>query len=216
MSKIKPARRKRLAGPQRRAQIVEVAKRLFADEGFEGTTTRDIARSARISETMVFKHFPTKKRLYQAILDSVACGRKYSIEDELYYTDYDLEGVLRNLVILLLQDYERDPMILKLLLHSALESNGLAHEIFSEHRKRLIDYVAYEISERTKKGTFRKVNPELAAQAFMGMLTDYAISRTILRRQEYRNKPIKEVADTFVQMFFEGICKNGKPAMCRK
>jgi AcrR family transcriptional regulator len=207
--------RKRLTGEERKAQIVEVAKHLFAQQGFEGTSTRDIARAAGISETMIFKHFPSKKLLYQAILDSVACGRKYSIEDKLYYTDYKLKDVLRNLVIMMLEDYEKDPLILKLLLHSGLESNLLAHEIFSEHKKRLIDYVAYEISEATKKGLFRKVDPELAAQAFMGMLTDYALSRTILQRPEYRNKPIKQVADAFVQMFFEGICKDRNPEMCR-
>ncbi len=207
--------RKRLSGEQRRAQIVDVARRLFAEQGFKGTSTRHIARDARISETMIFKHFPTKKRLYQAILDSVACGRKYSIEERLYYTDYTLQDVLRKLVVMLLDEYEKDPVILKLLLHSGLESNQLADEIFSEHKKRLIDYVAYEIAERVKKGAFRKVDPELAAQAFMGMLMDYALSRTILQREEYRNRPTKEVADAFVQMFFEGICKDGKPAMCR-
>jgi len=41
---------------------------LFAKKGFNGTTTKEIAQAAGISEALVFKHFPTKRALYAAIL----------------------------------------------------------------------------------------------------------------------------------------------------
>src|SRR5438874_8500105 len=62
-----------MAGEQRRSQIVRVAMRLFSRRGFRGTTTKEIARAAGVSEAMVFRHFATKEALYGAILDDKGC-----------------------------------------------------------------------------------------------------------------------------------------------
>jgi len=58
----------RLDSEERRRGIVEAAMPLFARKGFGGTTTKEIAEAARISEALLFKHFPTKGALYQEIL----------------------------------------------------------------------------------------------------------------------------------------------------
>src|SRR5213080_2118089 len=62
-----------MAGDERRLQILKVAMRLFSQRGFRGTTTKEIAQAAGVSEAMVFRHFATKKELYSAILDHKAC-----------------------------------------------------------------------------------------------------------------------------------------------
>ena len=43
---------------------------LFAQKGFAGTTTKEIARAAGVSEALVFQHFPSKAALYHAIVNS--------------------------------------------------------------------------------------------------------------------------------------------------
>src|ERR1700745_472995 len=63
----------RMAGEERRLQILRVAMRLFSQRGFRGTTTKEIALAAGVSEAMVFRHFATKEELYSAILDHKAC-----------------------------------------------------------------------------------------------------------------------------------------------
>src|ERR1700681_2661655 len=63
----------RMAGDERRMQILGCAVRLFSQRGFRGTTTKEIAQAAGISEAMVFRHFATKEELYSAILDHKAC-----------------------------------------------------------------------------------------------------------------------------------------------
>src|SRR3989441_13254869 len=63
----------RMTGENRRLQILRVAMRLFSQRGFRGTTTKEIALAAGVSEAMVFRHFATKKELYSAILDHKAC-----------------------------------------------------------------------------------------------------------------------------------------------
>ena len=62
-----------MAGEERKLQILRVAVRLFSQRGFSGTTTREIAQAAGVSEAMVFRHFATKQELYAAILDHKAC-----------------------------------------------------------------------------------------------------------------------------------------------
>src|SRR6185369_16423171 len=63
----------RMSGDARREQIIQTAVELFSKNGFRGTTTKEIARAAGVSEAMVFKHFATKDELYGAILDNKAC-----------------------------------------------------------------------------------------------------------------------------------------------
>ncbi len=64
----------RMAGDERRLQILRVAVSLFAHEGFRGTTTKKIAQAAGVSEAMVFRHYANKEELYTAILDHKACS----------------------------------------------------------------------------------------------------------------------------------------------
>src|SRR5262249_57833071 len=58
----------RLDSEERRKAIVSAAVPLFARNGFSGTTTRELAEAAGISEALLFRHFPTKKALYREIL----------------------------------------------------------------------------------------------------------------------------------------------------
>jgi TetR/AcrR family transcriptional regulator, transcriptional repressor of aconitase len=66
---ISPAPRPRLDSEARRSRIVDAALPLFARKGFAGTTTKEIAEAAEVSEALLFKHFPTKAALYGAIQD---------------------------------------------------------------------------------------------------------------------------------------------------
>ena len=63
----------RMTGDKRREQILQTAVNLFSHRGFSGTTTKEIARAAGVSEAMVFRHFSTKGELYDAILGNKAC-----------------------------------------------------------------------------------------------------------------------------------------------
>src|ERR687883_1828091 len=64
----------RMAAEDRRPQIVDVAMRLFSERGFRGTTTKEIAQAAGVSEAIIFRHFATKDDLYAAIIDLKSCS----------------------------------------------------------------------------------------------------------------------------------------------
>jgi AcrR family transcriptional regulator len=60
----------KLAGAERRAAIIQAVRRVFAEKGFDGTTTRELADAAGVSEALLFRHFPNKEALFSAMLHS--------------------------------------------------------------------------------------------------------------------------------------------------
>jgi AcrR family transcriptional regulator len=59
---------RRMDAAERKQTIVEIAMPLFARKGFAGTTTKEIAEAAGVSEALLYRHFPTKAALYEEIL----------------------------------------------------------------------------------------------------------------------------------------------------
>lgn len=59
--------KKRMSGPSRKQAIVQVALPLFARQGFDATTTKQLAQAAGVSEALLYRHFPSKESLYAEI-----------------------------------------------------------------------------------------------------------------------------------------------------
>src|SRR5438034_8920577 len=110
----------RMAGGERRLQILRVAMRLFSERGFRGTKTKAIALAAGVSEAMVFRHFATKEELYSAILDQKACAGDER-DPQLLVADAlarkDDRAVFERLALDALEQNECDPQFQRLLLH---------------------------------------------------------------------------------------------------
>jgi AcrR family transcriptional regulator len=66
---VATAARSRMTGKQRREQLIEVGRKLFADKGFEGTTVEEIASKANVSKPVVYEHFGGKEGLYAVVVD---------------------------------------------------------------------------------------------------------------------------------------------------
>ncbi|MDJ0840318.1 MAG: helix-turn-helix domain-containing protein [Acidobacteriota bacterium] len=58
---------KRLTGEERRNAILRAAVPIFARKGFNGATTKEIAAAARVSEALLYKHFPGKETIYSEL-----------------------------------------------------------------------------------------------------------------------------------------------------
>ena len=59
----------RMTGPERRQQLVEVGRELFARRGYEATSIEEVASSADVSKPVVYEHFGGKEGLYEAVVD---------------------------------------------------------------------------------------------------------------------------------------------------
>ena len=61
--------KKRLSAPERRQQLMEVGRAVFARSGYESASIEEIARQAGVSKPIVYEHFGNKEGLHAAIVD---------------------------------------------------------------------------------------------------------------------------------------------------
>ncbi|MBL1099016.1 TetR/AcrR family transcriptional regulator [Streptomyces coffeae] len=62
-------RRVRMTGKERREQLLDIGRTLFAERGFEGTSVEEIAAKAGVSKPVVYEHFGGKEGLYAVVVD---------------------------------------------------------------------------------------------------------------------------------------------------
>lgn len=63
--------RGRLPGPQRKAQVLAVARTVLSDRGFHGTTMTNIADAAGVTKPVLYQHFSSKRELYRTVLEDI-------------------------------------------------------------------------------------------------------------------------------------------------
>ncbi len=61
--------RRRMTGKERREQLIQVSRTLFAEKGFDGTSVEEIAASANVSKPVVYEHFGGKEGVYAVVVD---------------------------------------------------------------------------------------------------------------------------------------------------
>jgi len=124
----------RLDSDERRKAIVAAAVPLFAHKGFAGTTTKELAEAAGISEALLFRHFPSKKLLYGEILrlgceGDPALERLATLEPSSATLVHMTTFMVRYFLLDGADRVELDTR-LRLVLHSFLEDGEYARELF--------------------------------------------------------------------------------------
>ena len=172
----------RMAGEERRLQILAVAVSLFSQRGFRGTTTKEIATAAGVSEAMVFRHFATKQELYSAILDHKACASGRFDPAEMAadaIARKDDRGVFETLALGALVHHENDPQFQRLLLHSALEKHELAQMFFDTIVRHVYEFLGNYIRERQRDGAFIEMDPAIVVRCFIGMVMHHSLNNNL-------------------------------------
>jgi TetR/AcrR family transcriptional regulator, transcriptional repressor of aconitase len=147
----------RLNSDGRRSAIVQAAVPLFARKGFAGTTTRELAEAAGISEALLFRHFPSKQSLYREIL-RLGCEGDPALEKlvTLQPSTATLVGMVRFMVRRFLQGSqgERDELDsrLRLVLHSFLEDGDYARQLFETVGDRVVPLFVASLKEAVAAG----------------------------------------------------------------
>jgi AcrR family transcriptional regulator len=208
MTKRRPKTSRKASGQERQAGIIATAASLFAARGFKGTTTKEIAKAACCSEALVFKHFPTKRALYAAIL-----AEKAPFSELLAAVDDAAKKRDDSRVFTMIASYRirrgSDPTLLRLLLFSALEGHEISNMFFKNQHRVFYDYLAGYIERRIREGAFRRVDPLLAARAFIGMVVHHRLLHEIFGVPAHRAP--EDCVDSYVALFLDGI-QAGTPA----
>ncbi len=198
-----------MAGDERRQQILRVAMRVFSEKGFSGTTTKEIANAAGISEAMVFRHFANKDELYSAILDHKACSRRFQNPfDELAekVAAKDDFGVFYTMALNALEHHTEDCDFLRLMLHSALEEHDLARMFFESFITDVYKFLGGYIRQRQADGAFREIEPHVVVRAFVGMFVHHSLNNLLWDKEQKLLKITnEEAAKNFTEILLRGI-----------
>jgi AcrR family transcriptional regulator len=192
----------RASSRERQASLIAAAAALFARKGFNGTTTKEIAKAAGVSEALVFKHFPTKQALYAAILEE-----KVTVHELLKAIENSASRRDDRQVFSLIAGYRIHPgvdsTLLRLLLFSALEGHELSDMFFGKHHKVFYEQLAAYIETRIGDGAFRPVDPLLAARAFIGMVVHHRLLHEVFGVPMHRTHD--DTVSAYVDLFLQGL-----------
>ncbi len=195
----------RMRGEERHAAIVRSAIHLFAEKGFRGATTRELASSLGVTEPVLYQHFKTKRDLYAAIIEAKsqqASERVHSLRpfaesgDDLAFFTRLAEQILRR--------YDDDPETTRLLLFSSLEGHELAGDFFERMFSDFYELVLDYIRRRIRDGAFRSVDPEIAARGLIGMIGYHGLVEQLFPGY-FAKRSRRRVAQEMVSIFLTGI-----------
>ena len=193
----------RLSAVERKQAIVDCATVLFAEKGFRGVTTRELAHAVGVSEPVLYQHFSTKRDLYEAIIESKTLEVEASIggQPDLSLPD---QTILLDLSEKIWRWHDDDATLSRLLLFSALEGHEFSDIFFARHASRFFEGLRRYFESRIEEGKYRPVDPGVAAFAFIGMIKHYSMA-ICLHHFDPDPKPRKEVIRQMVDLFLNGI-----------
>ncbi|HXL79850.1 MAG TPA: TetR/AcrR family transcriptional regulator [Pyrinomonadaceae bacterium] len=201
----------RMSAEERRLQILRLAVSLFSQRGFVGTTTKEIAQAAGVSEAMVFRHFATKQELYSAILDHKACSGDTMNPEAMVaeaLQEKDDRKVFERLAVGALDHHECDPEFQRLLLHAALEGHELAQMFFEKFVRRVYELLGNYIAERQRDGAMVAMDPAIVVRAFIGMVIHHSLNNNLWDPQRRLLKiSNQEAAKQFSDILLNGISR---------
>ncbi|MCG8362687.1 MAG: TetR/AcrR family transcriptional regulator [Pseudanabaenales cyanobacterium] len=184
-------------------RILQAARRLFAQRGYGGSTTRDLAEAAGVAEGTLFRHFESKK----AILVEVATQGWVEILTDLL-TELSEMGsykavaqVMRRRMLNLKQNSD----MLRVCFMEAQFHPELREQIQAEVIAKMIDVAEAFFQTAMERGIYRSMSPRVVARIFLGMFTVAGFSQDTLSDEAYSPQAMQELAETLADIFLNGV-----------
>ncbi len=189
-----------------RDKLLEAAIKLFAEKGFNGTTTKEIAEKAEVNEALIFRHFSTKRDLYGAIIEKKIFEEPgIEITLETHKDSKDDALVFTAIATRMFDRCGKDPSFMRLLHFSALEGHDLSDMFFETYVEYINMLICDYIETRIKDGALRNVNPLYASKAFIGMVVNQIIAQELFGEKKRGKIDQEQLIATFVGIFLTGI-----------
>ena len=200
----------RMSANERQRQLLDAALSVFSLKGFKGATTKEIAAAAGVAEAVIFKHFPSKDALYDAVLDLNLVTQKanHDVAEINGYLDRgDDEGLLRTVIRRILSSYRTNAAFQRVVLFAALEGHeqGLnrLYEQFGPVYHHFKDYV----ERRQREGALTSCDPFVVLMSIVGIAHHYGLITSIMRVAVCDDIPDETVAEQFTKILLDGIRK---------
>ncbi len=181
--------KKRLARNITEARIIEAAVQLFAQHGFKGTSTRDIADLANVNEATLFRHFSKKTDLFWAAADSRLNGLK--LNRELQHglsSDADPQTVIPMIVSFITESMLQRPELMRLLYVAGFELAG-AQRLLGEHLGPIFDAINSYFRRCASKGMIEDFDPIVATLGLAGAVGAHYTLQPLFSQDQNQKNP---------------------------
>jgi AcrR family transcriptional regulator len=180
---------------RRRQQILEAARRLFAERPYGAVQMDDVARLAGVGKPTLYRYFPSKEELYLAVFDEALSGleRRFAeLADAGLPPSERLDGMLRALVDVLAEQVAS----LRLLDFEHAELAGRWRSVYRGRRKAIVDALGEVLAAGRRTGEFRNVDPEVTPALLVGLVRGGLMGAP--------NAPRERLADAAVALVLGG------------
>ncbi len=167
-----------------RDRIINSAKKLFAEQGYQKTTIVDISKQAGLSEAALYEYFQGKEDLLLTIPDLWVAELLQDLDEQLFGVQGAVNK-LRKYLWWYLRRVEHAPLDAKIVyLFLKTNANFLETEVYANVKK-LYSYLIEIFEEGQKAGELKpELNPRVARDIFVGTM-DHIITRWLLKDMSY-------------------------------
>lgn len=185
------------------AKILDAALRLFAQRGYGGTTTRDLAQAAGVAEGTLFRHFENKK----AILVEVATQGWVEILTDLL-TELSEMGSYKAISQVMhrrMLNLRKNTDMMRVCFMEAQFHPELREQIQAQVIGKMTDVAEAFFQTAMDRGIYRPMNPRVVARIFLGMFAVAGFSQTTLGDDGGSIQNMKELAEGLADIFLNGV-----------
>ncbi|MPZ69494.1 MAG: TetR family transcriptional regulator [Actinobacteria bacterium] len=188
----------------RREDILQASLNLFAEKGFHGTSMRDIAKAADITEGLIYHYFASKRDLFTAIIE------EYSFLP-LLRTLPDLAGQLdlRGLLLVLARGFfdvlRQNTQLTRLLLQEVQVFPEEKEAFFADAVGESISELAQILEGRMSERVRTQVDPQVASRLFFNALLAFFVEQEILGGKHLLPADEKVYIEHLVEMFVKRL-----------
>lgn len=155
----------------KRQQLLEVAERLFARQGYEAVTIRKLAKEAEVSVAMVNYYFQSKENLFQTLLEGKMPKTRLLLE-QLLASDLSAWEKLSKVIDMYIDKFFSGSAFHKIIMRElSLQQRPEHVKLIAESMGRNMQLIGAMIEEGQEKGQFRYVDVELTISSIFGTLS---------------------------------------------
>ncbi|HTR45050.1 MAG TPA: TetR/AcrR family transcriptional regulator [Thermodesulfovibrionales bacterium] len=189
-----------------RERILEAGLRTFSKKGYLGATTREIAREAGIAEVTLFRHFPSKEKLFEEVISTHSfLPTLKGLLSEVSTMSFEAALTLIALRFLDTLNLRKDMIRI---MHSEMQRYPeKIHRIYHGFVDEVRDTLASYFTDLQKEGVLRQFDATLGARAFFGMFLSYFNAEEFLMRKKYRSTDVDETIRQYIGIFVKGTIK---------
>ncbi len=186
-----------------RIRILNSALRLFSRQGYDGTTTRDLAEAAHVAEGTLFRHFPNKK----AILIEVATQGWVDILTDLLTELSGMENykavaqVMRRRMLHLHENAD----MLRVCFMEAQFHPDLRDHIQTEVIAKMTDVAEAFFQTAMDQGIYRPMDARMVARVFLGMFAIAGFSQSTIMSPGAAATEMQNMAEGLADIFLHGV-----------